>query len=143
MGVEYVISERLFGTLPEAEKSLWHSHVYEVRSGQLIAPGIPKLAEHELMEKLVTTYGKTWHTWHTDRDKELPIGVPQLMMGFTADGQVDQRLVDERNRRFGIDAADVRANRADIAAPPIAAGADAWQYKPPVQLADPTTGDAH
>src|SRR5690606_24336457 len=41
MGVEYIISERLFRELPEEEKKLWHSHHYEVRSGTLIAPGIP------------------------------------------------------------------------------------------------------
>src|SRR5688572_1892051 len=74
MGVEYIISERLFKTLPEEEKKLWHSHHYEVKSGALIAPGIPDAAEHELMEKLISTYGKTIHTWHTDRDLKLPLG---------------------------------------------------------------------
>ena len=44
------------------------------------------------MEQVVSTYGKTWHTWHTDRDKELPYGIPALMMGFTADGQLDPAL---------------------------------------------------
>src|SRR5690606_38251169 len=68
MGVEYIISERLFKTLPEEEKKLWHSHHHEVKSGTLIAPGIPDAAEHELMEKLVSTYGKIIHTWHTDQD---------------------------------------------------------------------------
>ena len=53
MGVEYIVSKRLYGTLPAAEKQLWHSHVHEVKSGQLIAPGIPQPAEHALMEKLV------------------------------------------------------------------------------------------
>ena len=33
MGVEYIISARLFETLPEEEKKLWHSHDYEVKSG--------------------------------------------------------------------------------------------------------------
>src|SRR5690606_29370863 len=84
MGAEYIIGEPLFRQLPPAEKDLWHSHVYEVRSGQLVAPGLPGAAERALMEKLVGTYGKTWHTWHTDIDKDLPYGVPQLMMGFTA-----------------------------------------------------------
>src|SRR5687768_14566917 len=51
MGVEYIISGNLFAKLPAEEKHLWHSHVHEVRSGQLIAPGIPEVAEHELMEK--------------------------------------------------------------------------------------------
>src|SRR3954463_13145674 len=94
MGVEYIISAKLFAGLPAAEKAMWHSHVHEVKSGELVAPGIPEIAEHELMEKLVNTYGKTWHTWHTDLDKALPLGVPQLMMGFTADGQVDPAMVE-------------------------------------------------
>ncbi|WP_332394531.1 OBAP family protein [Ralstonia sp. 1B3] len=91
MGVEYIISAKLFATLPPAEKALWHSHVWEVKSGQLVAPGIPEPAEKELMKKLVGTYGKTWHTWHTDLDKQLPLGVPQLMMGFTGRARRMQR----------------------------------------------------
>ncbi len=83
MGVEYIISERLFKTLPEEEKKLWHSHHHEIKSVTLIAPGIPEVAEHELMEKLVSTYGKIIHTWHTDQDRNLPVGAPQVMMGFT------------------------------------------------------------
>ena len=66
-GVEYIISKALFSQLPAEEKHLWHSHVHEVRSGQLIAPGLPEPAEHELMETIASTYGKTWHTWDTDQ----------------------------------------------------------------------------
>ena len=84
MGVEYIISERICKTLDEEEKKLWHSHHYEVKSGTLIVPGIPDIAEHELMEKLVSTYSKTIHTWHTDQDFELPIGSPMVMMGVHA-----------------------------------------------------------
>jgi hypothetical protein len=138
MGVEYIISARLFDGLPDKEKALWHSHVHEVKSGQLIAPGIPDLAEHELMEKLVGTYGKTWHTWHTDLQKTLPLGVPQLMMGFTADGQADEQMVSQRDGRFDVSSEENRKERADIAAPPIAPGADAWQKGVTLQLSDPT-----
>ena len=31
IGIEYIISRRLFESLPEEEKKLWHSHQYEVR----------------------------------------------------------------------------------------------------------------
>lgn len=31
IGIEYIISRRLFEALPEEEKKLWHSHQYEVR----------------------------------------------------------------------------------------------------------------
>jgi len=138
MGVEYIISAELFAQLPAGEKRLWHSHAHEVKSGQLVAPGIPDTAEHALMAKLANTYGKTWHTWHTDQDKQLPLGVPQLMMGFTADGQADPAMVEQRNRRMGISIEQTRANRADIKAQPVLQGADAWQHGDAVQLADPT-----
>lgn len=138
MGIEYILSEKLFSTLPAEEKALWHSHVHEVKSGQLVAPGIPAVAEKELMKKLVGTYGKTWHTWHTDKGKSLPLGMPQLMMGFTADGQHDAAMVAERDRRLGVDSAAKRKEREDIPAPPIDAGADAWQKGKVVQITDPT-----
>jgi hypothetical protein len=127
IGVEYIISERLFDTLSVEEKLLWHSHAYEVKSGTLIAPGVPATAERELMNRLVSTYGKTWHTWHTDRDKALPTGVPALMMAFTADGQIDQQLLRDRDARFDVDTAEIAAHRADIPAPAIDPHADAWQ----------------
>jgi hypothetical protein len=139
MGVEYIVSAKLFATLPDDEKALWHSHVHEVKSGQLIAPGIPEVAEHELMEKLVGTYGKTIHTWHTDQQRALPIGIPQIMMGFTADGQIDAGMVAARDKRFGISSAEKKNDRADIVAPAIAAGADAWQKGQVIQLT--TDGD--
>jgi hypothetical protein len=138
MGVEYIIDEKLFAGLSDTEKALWHSHVHEVKSGQLVAPGIPGVAEHELMEKLIHTYGKTWHTWHTDLDKDLPHGVPQLMMGFTADGQSDPAMVAARDRRMGIDSEAKKSSRADIAAPAVNAGADAWQKGNVIQITDPT-----
>jgi uncharacterized protein DUF1264 len=142
MGVEYIISEKLFVGLPAAEKALWHSHVHEVKSGQLVAPGIPEVAEHELMERLIHTYGKTWHTWHTDLHKQLPLGVPQLMMGFTADGQIDPAMVKARDQRLGIDSEARKKDRADIAAPTVDPGADGWQHGTSVQISDPT-GSQH
>jgi hypothetical protein len=134
MGVEYIVSRALFEKLPPEEKHLWHSHVHEVRSGQLIAPGIPEVAEHEFMEKIAGTYGKTWHTWHTDQQKELPLGTPMLMMGFTQDGQAKEEMVAERDKRFGVSSAENRRKRSDISYPPIDPEADAWQKGIVVQL---------
>lgn len=142
MGVEYIVSGKVFSSLPAAEKALWHSHVHEVKSGQLIAPGIPEIAENELMKKLVGTYGKTWHTWHTDVDKTLPLGVPQLMMGFTGDGQADPGMIAARDKRFGIDSAKKKQGRADIPSPTIDPAADGWQHGKTFQISDPT-GSQH
>jgi hypothetical protein len=127
MGVEYIITAKLFKTLSEEEKKLWHSHVHEVKSGTLIAPGIPEVAEYELMEKLVNTYGKTIHTWHTDQERTLPVGSPMIMMGFTKDGQIHKELLDARDKRFKVSSAENRKKRANIKALPIDPMANAWE----------------
>lgn len=134
IGIEYIISGRLFATLPADEKKLWHSHVYEVKSGQLIAPRLPDAAEEALMKDLVGTYGKTIHTWQIDVHKDLPLGAPQLMMGFVADGQANRQLIEDRDRGYGISTAEKKASRADVTAPAVAAGADGWKDGQAVQL---------
>lgn len=66
IGVEYMISPSLFETLSEEERKLWHSHVFEVKSGMLIMPapsGVPDVlwetAETEEMKEIIGWYGKT------------------------------------------------------------------------------------
>ncbi len=134
IGIEYIVSERLFSQLPAEEKAFWHSHDYEVKSGQLVMPGIPTRVEREAMEKLVTTYGKTWHAWHTDRGDRLPYGIPQLMMGFTADGQANSALIRSRDQRFGISTDAKMQDRLSIPLPTVQPGANAWQDGTTVQL---------
>jgi len=134
IGIEYIVSERVFRSLPDEEKRLWHSHNYEVKSGELIAPGVPEAAGHALMTDLVTTYGKTWHTWQIDRDHDFPMGIPQLMMGFTKDGQINEPMLQDRDRRFGASTATLRKDRDDIPWPQVDAGANAWQSGKTVQL---------
>lgn len=138
MGSSNIISEALFNGLPEEEKKLWHSHRYEVMSGQLIAPGVPDIAEKEVMKKLVTTYGKTWHTWQIDRGDTLPLGLPKLMMGFTADGQADPKMVAQRDIDLGTHTTEKKESRADIPTRQIAQGADAWQTGKAFQIPDDT-----
>jgi uncharacterized protein DUF1264 len=132
IGIEYIISEERFRGLPEDEKRLWHSHHYEVKSGELVAPGIPDRAEHAYFSDLVTTYGKTFHTWQYDRD-DFPYGIPQLMMGLTDDGQINETLVHDRDHRLGVSTAHKRQNRADIPDPDVAPGANSWQSGRTVQ----------
>jgi hypothetical protein len=132
IGIEYIIPEERFLQLPEEEKRLWHSHHYEVKSGILTAPGIPDLAEHIYFEDLVTTYGKTFHTWQYDLD-DFPYGIPQLMMGLTDDGQANAALVHERDRRLGISTPQKRHNRADIPVPNVVPGANPWESGRTVQ----------
>jgi Protein of unknown function (DUF1264) len=74
--------------------------------------------------------GRRFHTWQYDRD-DFPYGIPQLMMGFTQDGQADEALI--RDRRLGVSAARKRQNRADIPDPAVLPGANSWQSGRTVQ----------
>ncbi|RRO19234.1 DUF1264 domain-containing protein [Saccharopolyspora rhizosphaerae] len=132
IGIEYIISEERFRALPDEEKQLWHSHHYEVKSGVLAAPGVPEIAEHTYFQDLVSTYGKTFHTWQYDRD-DFPYGIPQLMMAMTGDGQADEELVRERDQALGISTSHKREHRADIPAPEVAPGANCWESGRSVQ----------
>jgi uncharacterized protein DUF1264 len=133
IGIEYIVSAKIFESLPAEEKKLWHSHNYEVKSGVLTAPGMADAAEKDLMKVLIGTYGKTWHTWQVDRGDKLPLGIPQLMMGFTADGQAKANIVAERDKLYGSSNAK-KAARADILDVKLDPGADAWQKGAAVQL---------
>lgn len=132
IGIEYIIPEERFLALPDDEKRLWHSHHYEVKSGILVAPGIPDLAEHAYFEDLVSTYGKTFHNWQYDRD-DFPYGIPQLMMGLTKDGQAHEELIHERDRRLHISTPHKRQNRSDIPWPEVMPGANPWESGRTVQ----------
>jgi hypothetical protein len=119
IGIEYIVSESLFGTLPEAEKAYWHPHNFEVLSGQLVAPGLPDAAEKAMLALLINSYGKTWHTWHTGRHDgalgdQLPLGDPKLMWSFNRDGEVDPALDRDRNEAMDIDTDAKRAERRSL-----------------------------
>ncbi|KAJ8598004.1 DUF1264-domain-containing protein [Rhizopogon salebrosus TDB-379] len=109
IGIEYIVSERVFKSLPEEEKKYWHSHKYEVESGILymetkgMVPNVVNdTAEKPAMLELHQTYGKTIHTWAYDESPELPLGPPQLMMSYTHDNQADDEAIRRRDERFGI-----------------------------------------
>ncbi|KAI5207380.1 DUF1264-domain-containing protein [Aureobasidium subglaciale] len=133
IGIEYMISARLYETLDQEERKLWHSHVFEVKSGMLLMPrptGIPEavweVAENKEMEEVVTLYGKIFHLWQTDKGHKLPLGQPQLMTSFTDYDQFDfDKHVGDRDRRFGEDHRHKREVREYIKEPTIHPDADA------------------
>ncbi|KAL8967629.1 MAG: hypothetical protein Q9197_005334, partial [Variospora fuerteventurae] len=127
IGVEYMISPALFNTLDATERKLWHSHVYEVKSGMLIMPApasMPdaawEVAETKEMEDVVGLYGKTYHFWQVDRGDKLPLGEAVLMGSLTGDGQVGEglgRMWKERDERFGVSSEGKKGKREGIEAP--------------------------
>jgi hypothetical protein len=127
-GIEYIISPKAFESLDMEERQLWHSHSYEVTSGFLIEPGMPASVDHAIMEVLVGTYGKTFHTWRVDQaNSSIPIGIPELVMGYTGDSQITPDFVAKRDALFGVNTSAIRESRADIAPPAVIDGADSWK----------------
>ncbi|KAH9877698.1 hypothetical protein J1614_002915, partial [Plenodomus biglobosus] len=127
IGIEYMITPRLFATLPPSEQRLWHTHTFEVKSGMLTMPRpahIPastwSLAEHAEMQQVIHLYGKVYHTWQTDRGDTLPLGEPQLMTSFTAEDQMKggfEEVVGERDGRLGGDWRERRREREGMEEP--------------------------
>jgi len=110
LGVEYIITDELYRTLPESERKYYHPHTYEILAGQLIAPGFSTEKEDELMKVLLTTWGKTWHTW-PDPSTPVPMGEPLLMWSITGDGQLDPDLLASRDKRFNVSSDAIREHR--------------------------------
>ncbi|KAH9845074.1 oil body-associated protein 1B-like [Teratosphaeria destructans] len=138
IGIEYMIKQHLYEKLDPGERKLWHSHVFEVKSGMLIMPApqaVPdaawETAECKEMEEVVVLYGKVYHLWQTDKGHELPLGEPQLMTSFTASDQFDfEATVGDRDRRFGVDSKKKAEKRAYIKEPEIHHDADyAWKQR--------------
>ncbi|KAF1814909.1 DUF1264-domain-containing protein [Eremomyces bilateralis CBS 781.70] len=136
IGIEYMISPKLYQTLDPDERKLWHSHIYEVKSGMLIMPrprGMPEIAwetaETKEMEDVIVLYGKIYHLWQTDRGDQLPLGPPKLMTSFTGPDQFDfDKNVGERDQRFGSDYRKQKQAREYIPEPEIHPDADqAWK----------------
>ena len=117
-GIEYIISEKLFASLPEEEKKYWHPHNGEILSGQLVAPNIPDVAEKSLMKEKMNSYGKTWHMWNTGHEGKLgtalPLGEPMLGWSFNREGEAKPGLVEKRDKKLKINTPAMRKQRTDL-----------------------------
>ncbi|KAF5752534.1 hypothetical protein HS088_TW01G00449 [Tripterygium wilfordii] len=117
IGLEYIVSENLFLTLPDEEKRMWHSHEYEVKSGVLFLPGVPGPIQRQDLEKVCKTYGKVFHFWQVDKGDNLPLGPPQLMMALTRDGQLYDHLARDVEKRYKVSFEKERESRASMEGP--------------------------
>ena len=119
LGVEYIISDRMYRELPDAEKKYWHPHTYEVLAGGLIAP------EHEARGRADVHEGAPDHLGqdlaHLARPADpVPMGEPLLMWAVTGDGQLDKDVIAARDKQFNVKQhrfASNAANRSDWKSP--------------------------
>ncbi|KAK4139397.1 uncharacterized protein C8A04DRAFT_40749 [Dichotomopilus funicola] len=141
IGIEYMIKPHLYESLPQEERRLWHSHVFEVKSGMLVMPqpsafvpqGAWEKAETAEMEEVIKLYGKVYHLWQVDRGDRLPLGEPQLMTSITAADQVPGLAERMDHRDKGFSGCDWRAKqeaRKGIGEPEVHPDADyTWKTR--------------
>ncbi|EXB36785.1 hypothetical protein L484_005082 [Morus notabilis] len=130
IGVEYIISDRMFENLSLDEQKLWHSHAYEVKSALWVNPRVPEMLGKPELKDMAKTYGKFWCTWQVDRGDALPIGAPALMMSPQAvsPGVVKAELVMKRDEEYNISTEALRQSRVEIEEPEwINPQADYWK----------------
>nr|GME07044.1 oil body-associated protein 2A-like [Ipomoea batatas] len=129
IGVEYIVSEKIFDTLPPEEQKLWHSHAYEIISGLWVNPGVPEMVQKQELQQLSPTYGKFWCTWQVDRGDRLPLGAPALMVSPQGEsmGTVKPELIRKRDEKYNISSEELGKSRVDILVPEdINPNADYW-----------------
>lgn len=131
IGVEYIVSDRIFEALPPEEQKLWHSHVHEITSGLWVNPGVPEMIQRSDLQDLIPTYGKFWCSWQVDRGDRLPLGAPALMMSpqELKLGMVELDLVQKRDVKYKMSTDELKKSRADHLVVPesINPTADHWK----------------
>ncbi|KAM0869399.1 hypothetical protein ACQ4PT_040681 [Festuca glaucescens] len=130
IGVEYIVSRKIFEALPKEEQRLWHSHAHEIRAGLWASPRVPEMLEKTELDHMAGTFGKFWCTWQVDRGDRLPLGAPALMVSPQAEriATVLPDLVRKRDQKYGFSTEELKAARADVDVPadPRPGQADYW-----------------
>jgi len=101
IGVEHIISDKLYQSLPASEKPYWHPPDGEVDTGMLDLPGMPEAQKQELLKAIRSTHGKTWHVWDPSKDK-IPMGRPSLMWAIDPEkmNKTTKQKMQERKKDF-------------------------------------------
>jgi len=142
--IPFIIPQKKFGivdmphpfetcaTFPEAERELWHSNVYEVKTGWFLAPDLSQQAEVTLSESAIQSYAKVFHTWDVSVNDTAPYGIPKLLFGYTAQNQANAEMRALRDDSFPESRAAALQSRKGIqkSAPSRIVGADFWETGP-------------
>jgi hypothetical protein len=81
IGVEYLVSDAVYRTMPEAERVYWHDHVFEVDSRLIRSLTERGADEAATLAKVRTLWGKTYHTWAAG--EKYPEGPARLFWSVT------------------------------------------------------------
>jgi hypothetical protein len=81
IGVEYLVSDAVYRTMPEEERGYWHDHKYEVDAKLIRSLTQSGTEESATLAKVRTLWGKVYHTWTSG--KTYPEGPPKLFWSVT------------------------------------------------------------
>ena len=63
IGIEYLVDDATYQSMPVEEKAFWHDHVHEVDAGLLKSLTQNGAEEKATLAKVRTLWGKVYHTW--------------------------------------------------------------------------------
>jgi hypothetical protein len=98
IGIEYIITQEQYDSLPDREKPNWHYHEEEFRPDRADAmmPELSPQQAAEVMEDLSTTWGKVIITWNPNDDMpSFPPQVQQVDHPFMVNATVEENTTDE------------------------------------------------
>ncbi|MEO6807967.1 MAG: DUF1264 domain-containing protein [Isosphaeraceae bacterium] len=81
IGVEYLVTDAIYQTMPAEEKLYWHDHTNEIDAGLFRSLTQTGAAEAETLAVIRPLWGKIAHTWATG--KTYPMGPPRLFWAVT------------------------------------------------------------
>jgi hypothetical protein len=81
IGVEYLVSDEVYRSMPEEERIYWHDHKHEVDGGLLKSLTQRGEAEKQTLAVVRTLWGKAYHTWTSG--KNYPRGPARLYWSVT------------------------------------------------------------
>jgi hypothetical protein len=81
IGVEYLVSDAVYRSMPDEEKALWHDHKFEVDTKLLKSLTQTGEDEKKTLAHVRTMWGKVYHTWVDG--KSYPRGPARLFWSVT------------------------------------------------------------
>jgi hypothetical protein len=83
IGIEYLVTDRVYQKMPHEEKLYWHDHKFEVDAGLLKSLTQTGADEAKTLSAVRTLWGKVFHTWASG--KTYPAGPPRLFWSVTGE----------------------------------------------------------
>ena len=119
IGIDYIISEKLFETLSEDEREYRHPHNAEISQWSARGTGHPRSSREGLDEGQDEQLRQDVACLEHRSDggqagDKLPWGPPLLAGSFDREGEARPGLVEQRDKKMDIDTAEKRRQRSDL-----------------------------